>query len=68
MEFSKFELSLLLILVEGKIEDLNFVIHDLEFNKSFIDKLEYEKLKVSHGNSLKSTQLLRNKIKKLLEE
>ena len=68
MEFSVFELSLLLILVEGKIKELNMILHNLEFDKSYMDKSEYKRLSENSSNALKSTQLLRDKIKKYLEE
>ena len=68
MEFNNFELTLLLLLVEGKIRELNMILRNLEFDKNYMDDLEYEKLSRSNGNALKSTQLLRAKIKKYLEE
>ena len=68
MEFNEFELSLLLILVEGKVDDLKIMGYGLEFEKSFMDKLEYNRLKGVNDDALESTQLLKNKIEKMLEE
>lgn len=68
MEFNNFELSLILMLVEGKIKDLNMLLCDLEVNKDYMDLTEYRKLYGAYSYSLESTRLLKNKIIKYLEE
>ena len=68
MEFSDFELSLLLILVEAKVEELSMVLRNLEFDKRYMDNLEYERLSVINNSVLKAIQFLKDKIEKMLED
>lgn len=66
--FSEFELCLLLILVEGRIKDLDILLITLDFYKNSMDSLEYWKDKSENTSALECTIELRDKIKKYLEE
>lgn len=66
--FSKFELSLLLILVEEKILDIKMSLLNLEEEKPFLKPVNFEKHKQDITNAYELTNKLLNKIKKYLEE
>lgn len=68
MEFSEFELSLLLILVIEKCMDLKMDIMNLSLDKDYICQDEFNSRNYDLKSSFEATDELRKKIQKILEE
>ena len=64
MEFSDFELSLLLILVEQKISELKINRLDLSLKKRYFDVYEFNTVENNIISSIEAIECLKNKIKK----
>jgi len=68
MNFSSFELSMILIMVTEKVLRLKMDLLSLEHDKKYIIVDEFNKKKREYTITLEYTENLKNKIEKMLEE